>query len=109
MDTSSFSPQLQEAIQKWFDWDKNSSTRKEIEELVNSKNVKELEKRLLVRIAFGTAGFLKISFLFFLTPKYFSKGLRGKMQAGFNSMNDLTVIQASQGLCKYLEKVEKVN
>ncbi|PGH01442.1 phosphoglucomutase [Blastomyces parvus] len=31
-------------------------------------------------------------------------GLRGRMQAGFSSMNALTVIQASQGLAKYIKK-----
>jgi phosphoglucomutase len=38
------------------------------------------------RIEFGTAG------------------LRGKMEAGWARMNDLTVIQASQGLCAYVLK-----
>jgi phosphoglucomutase len=30
-------------------------------------------------------------------------GLRGKMQVGFSSMNCLTVIQASQGLAKFVQ------
>jgi hypothetical protein len=46
--------------------------------LVDAGNNAELEKRMLPRIAFGTAG------------------LRGRMEAGFSGMNDLTVIQASQ-------------
>ncbi|CAG8479648.1 5800_t:CDS:10 [Acaulospora colombiana] len=60
----------------------NPKTRSEIESLRG--NVEELEKRLRNRISFGTAG------------------LRSSMQAGFSRMNDLTVIQASQGFCMYL-------
>lgn len=40
----------------------------------------------MTRLAFGTAG------------------LRGVMQAGFNAMNDLVVIQAAQGLLQYVQK-----
>ncbi|KAL1872492.1 hypothetical protein Plec18167_006610 [Paecilomyces lecythidis] len=59
-------------------------TRAEIESLRDSNNNEELEKRLAKRIQFGTAG------------------LRGQMAAGFSCMNSLTVIQASQGLAKYI-------
>lgn len=52
--------------------------------LVEQKNWTALEDRLLNRLAFGTAG------------------LRGRMQAGFNYMNDLVVIQTAQGIAKYL-------
>lgn len=45
-----------------------------------------LRKRLTTRLAFGTAG------------------LRGVMQAGFNAMNDLVVIQSAQGLLQYVLK-----
>lgn len=45
---------------------------------------KTLEKRLLKRLTFGTAG------------------LRGVMCAGFYAMNDLVVIQSAQGLLKYI-------
>lgn len=48
------------------------------------ENWSVLEERLLTRLAFGTAG------------------LRGPMQAGFNSMNDLVVIQTAQGIAQYL-------
>lgn len=46
----------------------------------------KLNKLLLNRLAFGTAG------------------LRGVMQAGYNAMNDLVVIQTAQGLAKYIKK-----
>jgi phosphoglucomutase/phosphopentomutase len=34
--------------------------------------------------------------------KFGTAGLRSEMGAGFSRMNDLTVIQTSQGLCSYL-------
>lgn len=60
----------------------NAATNKEIRVLVEDKNWKELSNRLLTRLKFGTAG------------------LRARMQAGFNGMNDLVVIQSAQGLLK---------
>ncbi|PGH35265.1 phosphoglucomutase, partial [[Emmonsia] crescens] len=61
-------------------------TRAEIIRLRDEKNEAELERRLRKRIEFGTAG------------------LRGRMQAGFSSMNALTIIQASQGLAKFIKR-----
>lgn len=46
----------------------------------------ELERRLRTRIAFGTAG------------------LRSKMEAGFSRLNDVTILQASQGLATYISR-----
>lgn len=69
---------------RWLDLDKDSSTRREIQDLVQANNVDELELRLRHRIAFGTAG------------------LRASMKAGFAHMNSVTVIQASQGLAQYV-------
>jgi phosphomannomutase len=51
---------------------------------LQAKDWGKLKSRLLTRLAFGTAG------------------LRGVMQAGFNGMNDLVVIQTAQGIAKYL-------
>lgn len=65
---------------------KNETTRQEISHLVETKSYSELDRRLRPRIQFGTAG------------------LRAKMQAGFSSMNDLTVLQASQGLATYVAR-----
>lgn len=62
----------------------NETTRHEIEDLVRRCEWKTLEKRLLNRLTFGTAG------------------LRGVMCAGFYAMNDLVVIQSAQGLLKYI-------
>ncbi|KAL4906672.1 hypothetical protein BDW74DRAFT_167244 [Aspergillus multicolor] len=77
---------LSPLIEKWLEWDQDSTTRSEIEQLRDSRQAAELEKRLRKRIQFGTAG------------------LRGRMAAGFSCMNSLTVIQASQGLAKYLRE-----
>ncbi|MBW0485447.1 hypothetical protein O181_025162, partial [Austropuccinia psidii MF-1] len=65
---------------------RNPVTRNEIEQLYAKHDFQELSARLLKRISFGTAG------------------LRANMAAGFSRMNDLTVIQASQGLAAYLLK-----
>lgn len=81
------SQKVAEKVAEWMSQDKNASTRAEIQHLVDLGDEKELSKRMLKRIAFGTAG------------------LRGPMKAGYFGMNDLTVIQASQGLALYLEKV----
>ncbi|KAL4249554.1 phosphohexose mutase family protein [Abortiporus biennis] len=79
---------LDTLVEEWLRLDQNLTTRNEIEQLVSSGNTAELEKRMRTRIEFGTAG------------------LRGKMEAGWSRMNDLIIIQASQGLCAYvLEKV----
>ncbi|EUC54950.1 phosphoglucomutase/phosphomannomutase, alpha/beta/alpha domain protein [Rhizoctonia solani AG-3 Rhs1AP] len=76
--------QIQAKIEEWLAYDKNAVTRAEIESLRDAGNVEELKRRLVKRIEFGTAG------------------LRGRMAAGFSCMNDLIVIQASQGLCAYV-------
>ncbi|PGH19317.1 hypothetical protein AJ80_04070 [Polytolypa hystricis UAMH7299] len=84
---SSLLPQetLSALVQRWLDWDRDPETREEIIQLRDANNEAELEKRLRHRIQFGTAG------------------LRGRMQAGFSSMNSLTVIQASQGLARFIK------
>ncbi|KAI8853160.1 hypothetical protein BC829DRAFT_382994 [Chytridium lagenaria] len=63
----------------------NPSTRKVIKDLVAADDTAELERLLRNPIKFGTAG------------------LRASMEAGFACMNDLTVIQASQGLADYVK------
>ncbi|PLW23780.1 hypothetical protein PCASD_08721 [Puccinia coronata f. sp. avenae] len=77
-------PALDSLVQEWLRLDRNPTTRKEIEQLHQANDHDELESRLRQRIKFGTAG------------------LRAHMSAGFSRMNDVTVIQASQGLAAYL-------
>ncbi|KAF7236600.1 Glucose 1,6-bisphosphate synthase [Varanus komodoensis] len=78
--------QLDEAVAQWLTWDKNPKTREQIENLLRNGRNKELRDRLCRRLTFGTAG------------------LRSAMGAGFCYINDLTVIQSTQGMYKYLEK-----
>ncbi|OAV91351.1 hypothetical protein PTTG_01690 [Puccinia triticina 1-1 BBBD Race 1] len=85
MTTSQAIP-LDSLVQEWLRLDRNPTSRKEIEQLQQDKNHDELASRLCQRIKFGTAG------------------LRAHMSAGFSRMNDVTVIQASQGLAAYLIK-----
>uniref|UniRef100_A0A8C2GQJ5 Phosphoglucomutase 2-like 1 n=1 Tax=Cyprinus carpio TaxID=7962 RepID=A0A8C2GQJ5_CYPCA len=58
----------------------------QMESLVREGRVVELRRRLCSRMTFGTAG------------------LRAEMGAGFACINDLTVIQSTQGMYKYLAK-----
>ncbi|CAK6980723.1 glucose 1%2C6-bisphosphate synthase [Scomber scombrus] len=77
-------PQLDRALQQWLTWDKNRWTRAQVDSLVLAGRWDELRLRLCSRMSFGTAG------------------LRAAMGAGFNRINDLTVIQSTQGLHGYL-------
>ena len=61
-------------------FDPNSETRAELEALEGDV----LQEVLGSRLAFGTAG------------------LRGPMRAGYNGMNDLVILQTTQGLASYL-------
>lgn len=70
---------LNNKIQCWLDWDRNTKTRNEIEDLAKAKKWDTLKSRLLHRLQFGTAG------------------LRGVMRAGFDSMNELVIVQTAQG------------
>ncbi|ESO10316.1 hypothetical protein HELRODRAFT_104891 [Helobdella robusta] len=75
---------LNEKVAEWLAWDKTKETKEEIECLKARKDYDELSKRLINRMKFGTAG------------------LRAPMGAGYSRMNDLTVIQTTQGFCKYM-------
>jgi len=75
---------LETKVQEWLRLDQNPETRAQVEKLLADGDVEELERRMSTRIEFGTAG------------------LRGRMEAGWARMNDLTTIQASQGLASYV-------
>jgi hypothetical protein len=79
---------IEELAQMWIHMDQNEETNREIREYLDRRQFNILEKRLRKRIQFGTAGNLYRSHLM--------TGLRGRMEAGFSRMNNLTVIQASQ-------------
>ncbi|KAM9320681.1 glucose 1,6-bisphosphate synthase [Gastrophryne carolinensis] len=79
-------PELDAAAWRWLQWDKNLKTRGQIEGLLQDGKSKELRERLCSRMAFGTAG------------------LRSAMGAGFSRINDLTIIQTTQGMYHYLQR-----
>ncbi|XP_059153126.1 phosphopentomutase-like [Physella acuta] len=76
---------LDKEIALWIKWDKNEKSRLQIKELAVKQKYEELKKLLLTRMEFGTAG------------------LRTRMGPGNSQMNDLTIIQTTQGLLKYLK------
>uniref|UniRef100_H3D0W1 Phosphoglucomutase 2-like 1 n=1 Tax=Tetraodon nigroviridis TaxID=99883 RepID=H3D0W1_TETNG len=78
-------PQLDKAVQRWLSWDKNPSTRAQVEALLAEGHLEDLRTRLCSRMSFGTAG------------------LRAPMP-GYSRINDLTVIQSTQGLHSYLSR-----
>ncbi len=66
--------------------EKDSRFRREVEELVERDDMKELEDRFYQTLEFGTGG------------------LRGVMGGGTNRMNTLVVNRATQGLANYVMK-----
>uniref|UniRef100_A0A915KI78 Phosphoglucomutase n=1 Tax=Romanomermis culicivorax TaxID=13658 RepID=A0A915KI78_ROMCU len=82
----SFSQELFHLTKNWLDWDKNEETRKEILDLVENEKFDKLSSCMFGRLSFGTAG------------------MRAPMSAGFNRLNDLTMIQTAQGFLRYLQK-----
>ncbi|KAM9468860.1 glucose 1,6-bisphosphate synthase isoform 2-T2 [Clarias gariepinus] len=77
---------LDKLVNQWICWDKNAATQAQIKRLVQETRVEELRRRLCSRMTFGTAG------------------LRAAMGAGFSRVNDLTIIQSTQGMYVYLAK-----
>ncbi|CAG02150.1 unnamed protein product [Tetraodon nigroviridis] len=49
-------PQLDKAVQRWLSWDKNPSTRAQVEALLAEGHLEDLRTRLCSRMSFGTAG-----------------------------------------------------
>ncbi|XP_068120744.1 glucose 1,6-bisphosphate synthase [Hyperolius riggenbachi] len=84
--TGTGEPELDAAVWRYLSWDKNPKTRAQIEALLQDGKNKELRERLCSRMAFGTAG------------------LRAAMGAGFSRINDLTIIQTTQGMYHYLQR-----
>uniref|UniRef100_A0A8C6X985 Phosphoglucomutase 2 n=1 Tax=Naja naja TaxID=35670 RepID=A0A8C6X985_NAJNA len=74
------------AAAQWLLWDKNPKTLEIVKQLIAKGSTEELLKCFGSRMEFGTAG------------------LRAAMGPGTSQMNDLTIIQTSQGFCRYLEK-----
>ena len=73
--------------QEFILYDISTETKKYVESLINENNHELIIKLFNGRIAFGTAG------------------LRAEMGAGYTYMNDLVILQTSQGLADYLLKL----
>eukprot|EP00927_Polykrikos_kofoidii_P086049 TRINITY_DN952_c0_g1_i3.p1 TRINITY_DN952_c0_g1~~TRINITY_DN952_c0_g1_i3.p1 ORF type:complete len:677 (+),score=96.20 TRINITY_DN952_c0_g1_i3:71-2032(+) len=70
----------------WASWDMNATTRSAVLQLVEAGKTDHLREILGSRLEFGTAG------------------LRGRMGPGSARMNDLVVVQSTQGVCSYVER-----
>ncbi|XP_041642300.1 phosphoglucomutase-2 [Cheilinus undulatus] len=77
---------LDEAVRLWLQYDKNPKTALIVQDMVKDGAVDALKKCFSSRMEFGTAG------------------LRAPMGPGISCMNDLTIIQTTQGFCRYLEE-----
>ncbi|EME29859.1 Glucose 1,6-bisphosphate synthase [Galdieria sulphuraria] len=75
----------------WCQRDPDEETRKEVQSWITNKQLTYAKERLEGKLHFGTAG------------------LRGTMAAGYDRINVLTVLQATQGVLKYLEKLYGAN
>lgn len=71
-------------IKKYLTYEKIDEFRQSIENLLKNNEIEEVTKLIGKRLTFGTAG------------------IRGSMGAGFSRMNDLVIIQTSQGMASYL-------
>lgn len=77
---------LDKAVTDWLTWDKNPKTLELVKQMVADGKKEDLQACFGSRMEFGTAG------------------LRAAMGPGISQMNDLTIIQTTQGFCRYLEK-----
>lgn len=71
-------------IHRWLERDPDPSTREELRSLIESQESEKIRDRFKSRLAFGTAG------------------LRGKVGAGPNRINQLVVLETTLGLGLYL-------
>ena len=78
--------EILERAKKYIEEEKDERFRKEVEELVEKEDMKELEDRFYQTLEFGTGG------------------LRGVMGGGTNRMNTLEINLATQGLANYVLK-----
>ncbi|KAH0507022.1 Phosphoglucomutase-2 [Microtus ochrogaster] len=81
--------QMDQETAQWLRWDQNLLTLESVKQLIAEGNKEELQKCFVSRMEFGTAG------------------LRAPMGAGNSRMNDLTIIQTTQGFCRSVNKESK--
>ena len=77
---------LANLVELWRKWDKNEKTLTEVNDLAKDNDWETLGKIMSKRLEFGTAG------------------IRGRMGPGFGQMNDLVIVQVTQGLLSYLSQ-----
>lgn len=80
------SEKLISIAQNWADHDPDENTKKQVLDLIKSKNLNKLGSLFAGELEFGTAG------------------LRAEIDAGQSRMNRAVVIRATYGLCQYLLK-----
>uniref|UniRef100_A0A3P8UZN2 Phosphoglucomutase 2 n=1 Tax=Cynoglossus semilaevis TaxID=244447 RepID=A0A3P8UZN2_CYNSE len=78
--------ELDQAVSQWLQYDQNPKTASLVQDMMKEGAVDALKKCFSSRMEFGTAG------------------LRAAMGPGVSCMNDLTIIQTTQGFCHYLEE-----
>lgn len=81
--------ELDSLVEEWLSLDTNEVTRQQIIRLKAQSDYAILNNLLSSRLQFGTAG------------------LRAKMEAGFNRLNEVTIMQALQGLARYVIESRK--
>merc|ERR1712223_20166 len=78
---------LDNKISQWLEWDnKQAKSYAIVQDLVAQSKWQDLHRMMMTRLKFRTAG------------------IRGKMDIGFAYLNDLVIIQTSQGLSQYVLK-----
>ncbi|XP_017068722.1 glucose 1,6-bisphosphate synthase isoform X2 [Drosophila eugracilis] len=71
-------------IKNWVMWDRNEATLNQVTDAIRDQDWEALRVRLCKRIT------------------YLPTGMRGGMRAGFDSLNDVVIIEVAQGTCAYL-------
>jgi phosphoglucomutase len=84
---STLTPEIKQRSEAWLGADFDEATRKEVQQLIDANDVRELTDRFYRDLEFGTGG------------------LRGIMGAGTNRINRYTLGMATQGLSNYLREV----
>jgi phosphoglucomutase / phosphopentomutase len=81
--------ELKVVVDQWVEWNPNADDKKAVAAAYASTDGKvrtALYDSFFPRINFGTAG------------------LRARMEAGYGRMNELVIVQTTQGLCRYIEQ-----
>ena len=83
-DTGPAAPNVRALAKEYISWDTNTETKAVVQDLLDAGDDASLRPMMTKHLEFGTAG------------------LRGPMAAGYRGLNELTIVQATQGLAAYL-------